>query len=149
MLDRFEMFSGAISAAYRCLQKLERDEMEKYGYKGAFAQYLIAINRYPDGVTASQLCEMCDKDKAAVSRIVAEMHEKGLIVRDGDNAYRARFRLTDEGAKATRFVIERAEIAARDVGKGLSDEKRQVFYESLALLVANLESVCKDGIPEE
>ena len=33
MLDRFEQFTAAISAINRCVQKLERDEMEKYGYK--------------------------------------------------------------------------------------------------------------------
>ena len=33
MLNRFEMFSSAISAAYRCLQKLERDEMESTAIK--------------------------------------------------------------------------------------------------------------------
>ena len=38
MLDRFEQFTAAISAINRCIQKLERDEMEKYGYKGAVVQ---------------------------------------------------------------------------------------------------------------
>ena len=105
MLSRFEIFSGTISAAYRYVQKLERDEMEKYGLKGAFAQYLLAIHRRVNGVTAAELCEICDKDKAAVSRIVAEMLEKGLIVKEGENAYRAVITLTEEGKKAAEFVI--------------------------------------------
>ena len=73
MLNRFEQFTSAISALCRDVQKIERDEMEKQGLRGAFAQYLLAISRYPEGITASALCEVCDKDKAAVSRIIGVM----------------------------------------------------------------------------
>ena len=31
MLDRFETFSLAISGIYRCLHKIETDEMSKFG----------------------------------------------------------------------------------------------------------------------
>ena len=73
MLSRYEQFSYIVSGINRHIQKLERDEMIKFGYKGAFAQYLVAMRHYPKGVTAAQLSEICDKDKAAVSRIVTEM----------------------------------------------------------------------------
>ena len=117
MLNRYERFSLYISGAYRYVQKLEREEMEKYGLKGAYAQYLIAMRRFPDGVTATQLCEICDKDKAAVSRAVSEMEVKGVLKREGKNPYRALLKLTDEGNKAANFVCERAEIAVRDAIK--------------------------------
>ena len=40
MIDRFEQFVSYISAIHRDVQKIERDEMVKYGLKGAYAQYL-------------------------------------------------------------------------------------------------------------
>ncbi|MBR2473773.1 MAG: MarR family transcriptional regulator [Clostridia bacterium] len=147
MLDRYERFSMYIAGAYRYVQKLEREEMEKYGLKGAYAQYLIAMRRYPDGVTATQLCEICDKDKAAVSRAVTEMEAKGVLFREGSNPYRAMLKLTEEGRKASDFVCQRAELAVRDAGKGLSDENREIFYSSLATIASNLQLICKDGIP--
>jgi len=149
MLDRYERFSMYIAGAYRYVQKLEREEMEKYGLKGAYAQYLIAMRRYPDGVTATQLCEICDKDKAAVSRAVTEMEAKGVLFREGSNPYRAMLKLTEEGRKASDFVCERAELAVRDAGKGLSDENREIFYSSLATIASNLQLICKDGISEK
>ena len=81
MISRFEQFLYIISKIHRQIQKIERAEMVKQGYKGAFAQYLATLRRYEEGLTSSELCEICDKDKAAVSRIIAEMEEKGLIER--------------------------------------------------------------------
>lgn len=148
MLNRFEQFTSIISAICRDVQKIERNEMEKQGMRGAFAQYLLAISRYPEGITASALCEVCDKDKAAVSRIVGEMESKGLLEKenDGNSQYRARLRLTPAGQVAAAFVRERVSIAAESVGDGLSDEDRKFLYSALERISANLQQISKDGI---
>lgn len=149
MLNRFEQFTSAISALCRDVQKIERDEMEKQGLRGAFAQYLLAISRYPEGITASALCEVCDKDKAAVSRIIGEMESKGLLqkINDGTSQYRARLSLTPDGEEAAAFVRERASAAVELAGSGLSDEDRKAFYKTLELISENLQEICKKGIP--
>ena len=151
MLDRFEQFTSMISALHRDVQKIERDEMEKRGLRGAFAQYLLAISRHPEGITAAALCEVCDKDKAAVSRIISEMEVKGLLEKenDGISQYRARLRLTPEGQATAAFVRERASAAVELAGSGLSDEDRKAFYSALVLISANLQKICADGIPEK
>lgn len=150
MKSRYEEFAGIISSINRSIQKIERDEMVKYGYKGAYAQYLAVMNRNPEGITSAQLCEMSDRDKAAVSRIVAEMEEKGLVVRESDNdhLYRAKLLLTDEGRRAAEYVCARAAAAVEAGGHGLSDGNRRIFYETLALISDNLRHVQKDGIPD-
>ena len=79
MLNRFEQFSYVVSGINRYIQKIERDEMEKFGYKGSYAQYLVVLERFDEGVTMSKLCELCDRDKAAVSRVITEMEGKGLV----------------------------------------------------------------------
>ena len=66
MLNRFEQFSSVMFGIWRDVQKIERDEMIKYGYKGAYAQYLVTLSQHPDGLIVSRLSEICDKDKAAV-----------------------------------------------------------------------------------
>ena len=149
MLTRYEHFSAMISSIHRCIQKIERDEMIRFGYKGAFAQYLTAMTHHPDGVTAAQLCEICDRDKAAVSRAINEMEEKQLIRRhsSGDNAYRARLMLTDKGREAAAFVFQRGSTAVDAVGKDLSPDNRAGFYAALEQIAANLDAVSKDGLP--
>ncbi|MBE6638472.1 MAG: MarR family transcriptional regulator [Ruminococcaceae bacterium] len=151
MLDRFEQFSGFISGIYRSIQKLERDEMVKYGLKGAYAQYLVVMNRFKEGITAAKLGEICDKDKAAVSRIITNMEKKGLITRKGqnNNLYRALLFLTEEGKKAADYVSQRAKIAVEKAGAGLDESERTKLYTALGIISSNLQSITKAGIPEQ
>lgn len=151
MRSRYEQFSSVISTIYRCVQKIERDEMEKYGYKGAYAQYLAALSRHPKGLTSRQLCEICDKDKAAISRVIGEMEDKKLVERvgDGDSMYRAKLFLTEEGRRLADIVGNRAHLAVEHAGLDLSEEDRQAFYATLEKIAANLHKIGKDGIPPE
>jgi DNA-binding MarR family transcriptional regulator len=151
MLDRFEQFTSAISAIYRFVQKIERDEMEKYGLKGASAQYLLAMARYPEGITAAALCDVCNRDKAAVSRILSEMEAKGLItkVNNSESQYRAPLALTPSGKAAADYANRKASRAAEVVGQGLTDEDRRILYRALAHISANIEHLSHCGIPEQ
>ena len=151
MLDRFEIFSLAISGVYRCLHKIEADEMSKFGLKGSLAQYLFAMRRHPEGITAAQLCDMCDKDKAAVSRAITEMEQKGLVQRlvSDHAAYRIPLILTPAGDAAAQHVCEKAAVAVELAGKGLTDDQRAVFYEALGLIERNLRNISRTGLPDE
>ena len=151
MIERFERFSSAFSSVYRYIQKIEREEMEKQGLKGAFAQYLMALHRHPEGMTASQLCEECDMNKAAVSRAIGEMEECGLVAKqsEGDSAYRALLFLTERGSQVVQFVYARGVIAVEKGGEGLSEENRRIFYDALKLIEGNLHRICQSGLPED
>lgn len=150
MLGRYEVLSSAVSSMYHDIQKIERVEMAKFGLKGPHAQCMLAMSRYPAGLTASQLCEICDKDKAAISRTVSELEEAGMVSRDERNGsrYRALLTLTEKGVAAAKAVSERARVAVEMAGVGLEDEQRQVFYQVLALISRNLHTICKDGLAE-
>ncbi len=148
MLERFEKFTGAIYGIYRSIQKIESDVMERYGLKGSLAQYLVVMSRFKEGITSARLCEICEKDKAAVSRAVSEMEREGLIARrsEGTNLYRAMLTLTEKGENAAQQVCEMAAVAVESAGKGLDEESRKELYQSLDLIAANLKEICKDGI---
>ena len=143
-MDRFETFSLALFNMSRYWNRLAAEEMEKYGLKGAHAFYLVTILRHDGDVTASQLCELCGKDKADVSRSVAKMAEIGLLERTGANPYRAKLKLTEQGIAAAQAVRKTAEVIVDRVGGDLTPEKRAVFYEVLASVTLNLENLCKE-----
>ena len=143
-MDRFETFSLALFNMSRYWNRLAAEEMEKYGLKGAHAFYLVTVLRHDGEVTASQLCELCGKDKADVSRAVGKMEEIGLLERVGSNPYRAKLKLTEQGIAAAEAVRETAGTIVDRVGGDLTPEKRAVFYEVLALVTANLEKLCKE-----
>ncbi len=151
MIERFEQFSYEISSIYRHIMKIERGEMEKYGLKGSYATYLAVIYRFPEGITSARLAELCDRDKAGISRTVTEMEERGLIERKNmrDNFYRASIILTDEGKRAAEFVFNRASLAVAEAGAGLCDADREIFYRSLALIESNLRKISREGISED
>ncbi len=147
MVERFEKFSYAIFEISRCWHKLATEEMEKYDLKGTFSVYLLALHRSKDGLTAARLCELCGRDKADVSRAVAQMIRKGLVSREGRN-YRAVLRLTPEGAQAAEQVCVRAAVAVELAGKGFSSEDRATFYQVLGTITSNLQTLSKEGLPE-
>jgi len=148
MESRYELLSGSISCMYHDIQKIERTEMVKYGLKGPHAQCLLAMKKHPDGITAARLCETCEKDKAAVSRILAELEEAGMVVRENRNGsrYRAILLLTERGQAAADAVVEKARLAVELAGRGFGDEERETFYRVLSIIAGNLHKLCREGL---
>lgn len=148
MLSKYELFSSSVSCMYHDIQKIERTEMAKFGLKGPHAQCLLAMSRYSEGITAARLCEVCEKDKAAISRAIAELEQMGLVCREIRNGsrYRAQLMLTETGRQAAESVNQKAQQAVEQAGEGLNDAQREVFYRVLALIAGNLHTICKDGL---
>lgn len=151
MVSRFEQFSSAVFCINRCIQKIERVEMAKFGLKGPQAQCLLAMARYPEGITSSQLRSVCDKDKAAISRTVAELEQEGMVQRisNNGNRYRALLKLTPQGEAAAAQVQERAQFAVEKAGEGMTDAERVIMYKTLALIAGNLQTICAEGLEDE
>ena len=151
MIERFEQFTYANNVICRCVLKLERDEMEKYGYRASYALYLAIMSRCPEGLTATKLSELSDRDKAGISRIVTEMEENGLITRqcNKDNFYRAKLILTDKGKEIANHVQKKAIEAVGEAGAGISDEDRRVFYECLGTIASNLKKISAEGLSDD
>ena len=122
-----------------------------YCSQGPHSVYLLAMYRYPEGITASKLCEVSGKDKSDVSRMMAIMEKNGLVRKEGihQNLYRGVFKLTDEGRMAAEFVYKRATLAVEIAGAELTEEKRTVFYEALERIADNLQKISQEGLPEE
>ena len=148
MLGRFERFTYAITEINRYWHKIAADEMARYGLKGPFAHYILTLYRFPEGVTSVKLGELCEKNKADVSRAVASLEEKSLVKREDNNGslYRAKIKLTDDGKAAAEHVQALAAKAAEAGGKGLTLERREMFYEALEQIAANLKAVSEEGL---
>lgn len=150
MIERFERFSYAISEISRHWHKLTSNEMDKYGLKGTHSVYLLTMARHPEGMTASQIGELCGRDKSDVSRMMAIMEKNGLVTKEGvhQNLYRGVFKLTEQGYAAADYVRQRAAIAVDIAGRDLTEENRVVFYQALESIAANLRILSKEGLPE-
>ena len=143
MIERFERFSFNMFEISHCWHKLAAEEMEKHGLRGPHALYLLAIHRCPKGITATELCEMCRRDKADVSRALRLMEEKGFVTRQGSQ-YRALLFLTEEGTQAAERVCRRAANVVEAAGMGFTQEEREIFYKVLDTITGNLKQLTED-----
>lgn len=150
MERRFDHFSFDIAEISKYWHKLASEEMAKYDLKGSYAVYFTTLYHVGEGLTAAQLCEKCSRDKADVSRAVATLEQRGLVRKEtsGGNQYRARIHLTDAGREAAEAINARASLAVELGGRGLTDEQREIFYAALDLIVANLQALGRDGLPQ-
>ena len=150
MVGRFEQFCTAIAGIQRSIARIERVEMAKYGLKGAHAQCIIAMSRNPEGITAAQLCELCEKDKAAVSRILAELEQTGMIYREDvtGKRYRTKLMLTEKGNAVAQSVNRTVYLAVSRAGEGYDAENRQTFVRVLNTIAGNLQAICKEGLED-
>ncbi len=148
MQTQYEQFAYSVLCLHRCIQKIQRNEMAKYGLKGSHAQCLLAMSRYPQGIPAVELCQLSGKDKAAISRTLSELTREGLVTRESPSTrtYRAPMLLTEQGRQAAARVEQAARIAVEQAGAGLSDEHRTIFYNTLNLLASNLLRMSQDGL---
>ena len=150
MLERFERFSFSIFEITRHWHKITTEEMEKFGLKGTHCVYLLAMHQHPEGITATQLGEICGRDKADVSRMVSIMEQKGLVTREAvsKNLYRGLLKLTEAGREAADNVCLRVRVAVELASKGLDEGRRKQFYDALDLIAGNLRRLSEEGLPE-
>ena len=148
MIDRFETFTFSLSEISSSWNKIASDELKPFGLKGAYVVYLTALYKNPDGLTSVKLCELCNKDKAEVSRAIGTMEKKGLIKRENTtvNGYRAKITLTKQGEKLAVALFGRVRLAVEKGGRGLTDEQRENFYTALEIISTNLKEISKGGL---
>ena len=111
--------------------------MTEFGLKGAHAMCLFFLQNHPEGITAAQLSHLCAEDKAAVSRSLADLAEKGYVESE-EKKYRSRIRLTERGKEVADHIDEMIDQWVSFGGDGLTEENREIFYKSLGLIAQNL-----------
>lgn len=137
MQDRFQAFVTGISVCYKYIQKIKSVEMTEFGLKGAHAMCLFFLHSHPEGLTAAQLSQLCAEDKAAVSRSLASLAEKGYIESD-EKKYRSLLRLTEAGKEVAGHIDALIEQWVESGGDGLTEQDREIFYNALGLIASNL-----------
>ena len=99
MQDRFERFVVSITELHRYLQKLKELEMGQLDLKAGYTMCLYHLGKHPEGLTATQLTELCKEDKAAISRTLSQLSAKGLVsceLPENKRSYRTLYYLTEE-----------------------------------------------------
>lgn len=78
MEERFETFTVLIARISRSIKRIKAEEMADFELKGPHVSCLYYLSQQ-DSMTASELCERCDEDKAAISRSLDDLEKNGYI----------------------------------------------------------------------
>ncbi len=137
MDKRFENFTVTISKLNKLVQKIKLFEMENYGLTAVHVMCIYYLYER-DGATASELVRLTLDDKAAISRALKLLKEKGLIVYSSAK-YNAKISLTPEGVEVAKFIEERADAAVNAGGELLDKKQSEDFYVILGSICQSLE----------
>lgn len=147
MENRFETFTSLISQINRSIQRIKSMEMTAFHLKGIHAMCLFYLRRSASGLTQAELARLCAEDKASVSRALAELHQRGLVMdtQPGQaKKYNAKLILTDAGKDIAREVCDKA-FRALDMGAaGIGDGDREALYRYLERINDNLAAYVRD-----
>ena len=150
MEERFETFTLLITSISRSIRRLKTEETAEFDLKSPHVSCLYHL--YKEGsMTAVEICEVCDEDKAAVSRSILYLEQNGFLVRgdkrDGARRvgkhYRAALTLTDKGRTVAARLAERIDCVLEVVSDGVSEEDRVVLYRALGQIDRNLAALCE------
>ena len=139
--ERFELFDVSVSLICKCLQKIKSDKMISYGLKGSHVLFMVQLDKEEDGLTASELSQAGHMDKAQISRVIAELTEKGLITKPSaykGQKYKNRLRLTEASKKITHDLNDFIADAFKYVSGSIPKADLEVFYRTLFTISENL-----------
>ncbi len=145
MEERFHTFTVLISQISRSIRKIKTEEMAEFNLKSPHVSCLYYL--YKEGsLTAKELCDICDEDKAAISRSIVCLEREGYItcLTDAQKRYKSPLKLTGKGEEAGKRIADKIDGILQKAGEGLSEENRKVFYKSLNLINDNLQEICKN-----
>lgn len=148
MIDRFELFTTTITQIYKNLQRIKMQEMSGFELRGTYVMCMFELNRNPEGLTITQLSQLCGEDKAAISRTISELVKRGLVTGNNDKKYRAPLILTKEGQETAAKIDALASTAVAAGSNGLTPEEVKIFYKALTTISNNLNNYLVDT-PDE
>ena len=150
MEERFETFTLLIASISRSIRRLKTEETAEYELKSPHVSCLYHL--YKEGsLTAVEICELCDEDKAAVSRSIVYLEQNGFLTRGEKQTgtcrvgkhYRAALTLTDKGREVAAHLALRIDEVLEAVSSGVSEEERVILYRALGCIDRNLAALCE------
>lgn len=146
MQKRFETFTVLINRISRNIRKIKNQEMAEYQLRSAHVSclYYLYSNQ---GLTATDLCERCEEDKATISRALDYLEANGFLAREAEvsKRYKSPLLLTEKGLEVGKKIADKISGVLDGISDGLTEEERIAFYRSLSIISNSLEAVSKNG----
>ena len=142
MEERFETFSALIAKISRNIRKIKNQEVASYKLRSSHASCLYYLYVF-GALTATELCDRCEEDKATISRSVDYLEKNDFVICESTAAkrYKAPFQLTEKGKEAAKKISDRIELVLAEIDAGQTPEERLILYRSLSRISDLLEKI--------
>ncbi len=142
MVERFELFTVLIANLTRNIRRIKTEEMARWNLKSHHVSCIYYLYQ-KESLTAKELCDICDEDKANVSRSIEYLENAGFLICESNihKRYRSHFKLTEKGKEVGFGICNRIKSILNKAGEGLTEENRQIMYECLKCINDNLENI--------
>ncbi len=140
MEERFETFTILLAKINKAIRKIKARVMEEFDLKISHVSCIYYISVYKT-LTATELCEICQEDKGAISRAILNLKEKGFIKNTDENnsRYRADLELTELGKTVADRISYNIRLYIGEASKGVDEHDRNIMYDCLSKIAFNIE----------
>ena len=147
MENRFETFTVLVSRISRNIRKLKNQEMSEYNLRSAHVSCLYYLYT-GKGLTATDLCECCEEDKATISRALEYLESEDYLFCESKSAkrYKSPLLLTEKGEQIAGLITDKINWVLEEVSIGLTEEQRLAFYRSLTIISDSLDTMARTRI---
>ena len=143
MEERFQTFTVLIAKLNRCIRKIKTEEMAEFNLKSPHVSCLYYLYK-SESLTAKELCDICEEDKANISRSIDFLEANGYLVARAKHGkrYKSPLILTEKGRETGEHIARKIDDILESVSLVLPDEQRKNMYESLSVICENLQKIC-------
>ena len=142
---RFEIFTKLITRISRNIRRIKTEEVAEFNLKSPHVSCLYYLHK-SGKLCSAELAEVCDEDKAAISRTLDYLERQGFIAceEQGKRRYKANFVLTERGKEVATLIAAKIDKVIMIAGEELSDEEREIFYRALEKISARLDTIANN-----
>ena len=140
MHNRYETFTVLINRICRNIRKIKNQQMAEYNLRSVHISCLYYLHS-AESMTATDLCERCEEDKATISRGLDYLEKNGYLTCESKNVkrYKSPLILTEKGHEVGKKIADKISGVLDETGVGLTEEERLAFYRSLSIISESLE----------
>ena len=108
MNQRYREFVMCIAQIEKNIEKIKAYEMKPYGLSGMDVTIFAQLSLKEEGYSVSELSKECEMDKAAISRSIKKLDEKGLVLYT--KGYGSKITLTEEGKAIAKALLDKIDM---------------------------------------
>ena len=142
MYERFETFTVLIAKISRNIKKIKIREMAEHDLRSVHVSCLYYLY-ICESLTATELVERCEEDKATISRAIDYLETNGYLVSDTSvgKRYKTPLILSERGREVGEKIAAKIACVLDEISVGLTEEERAAFYRSLMIISDSLEAI--------